>query len=70
MQEGKSRKGSGRVLRKLHRWIFRTVPNDGPLEIDLSRLPGVSGAVQALPELNLEWRTPEKPGEFREQVRA
>jgi hypothetical protein len=46
--------GVQKVLRRLHRFVFQSVPNTAPPEVDLSRLPRVIRAepVQELvPEL-------------------
>jgi hypothetical protein len=37
-----------RFLRRLHRAVFNTVPNNAPLEVDLSKLPPVDARDQGL----------------------
>lgn len=49
-----------RFLRRLHRTVFNTVPNNAPLEVDLSKLNPVDAREQGL-DFSFAWQqaTPE-----------
>jgi dihydroneopterin aldolase len=48
-----------RFLRRLHRFVFRAVPNTASAEVDLSKLKATSE--EALPEVSMEWSLEDAP---------
>jgi hypothetical protein len=48
-----------RFLRRLHRFVFHTVPNTASAEVDLSKLKATSE--EALPEVSMEWSLEDAP---------
>lgn len=50
-----------RFFRRLHRSILNSIPNDGPTEVDLSKL---QRPAQKDPEFLMDWRSPEQPSDL------
>ncbi len=50
-----------RFFRRLHRSILNSIPNDGPTEVDLSKL---QRPAQKDPEFSMDWRSPEQPSDL------
>lgn len=50
-----------RFFRKLHRSILNSIPNDGPTEVDLSKL---QRPAQKDSDLSMDWRSPEQPSDL------
>jgi hypothetical protein len=60
-----------RFLRKLHRTFLHTVPNNGPQEIDLSKLaPRTASNTDNSLEFSLDWRSPERPSDLPGQTKT
>jgi hypothetical protein len=51
-----------RFFRRLHRSLLNSIPNDGPTEIDLSKLKPTVNDPNL--EFSMDWRSPEKPGDL------
>jgi hypothetical protein len=47
-----------KFIRSLHRNIFQSVPNDGPTEVDLSRLQPAQNATLEMPVFALNFSRP------------
>jgi hypothetical protein len=47
-----------KFIRSLHRNIFQSVPNDGPSEMDLSRLQSAQNATLEMPAFTLNFSRP------------
>jgi hypothetical protein len=52
-----------RFFRRLHRSILNSIPNDGPTEVDLSKL---QRPIQNDPnsDFSMDWRSPEQPSDL------
>jgi hypothetical protein len=50
-----------RFFRRLHRSILNSIPNDGPTEVDLSKL---QRPTQKDSEFSMDWRSPEQPSDL------
>ena len=52
-----------RFLRRLHRSLLNSIPNDGPTEVDLSKL---ERPAQKNPNSDflIDWRSPEQPSDL------
>jgi hypothetical protein len=57
-----------RFFRRLHRSLLNSVPNDGPQEIDLSKLKPHDHPQDL--EFSIEWRSPEQPGDVPGQTKT
>jgi hypothetical protein len=50
-----------RFFRRLHRSLLNSIPNDGPTEVDLSKL---QRPTQKDSDLSMDWRSPEQPSDL------
>jgi hypothetical protein len=52
-----------RFFRRLHRSLLNSIPNDGPTEVDLSKLQR-TGSKNPSPDFPMDWRSPEQPSDL------